>query len=390
MAKKRTRANGDGSIFFDEAKGLYTAKMKIGFNEETGKTIYKRFSSKKRNLAKKKMDDYLLSNPQLNLNKEKLILDTYINKFLYEVKKPKVTSKTLQRYLSIYNTHMKESEKSKNVCPFLYKQMPDIETSEVRAWYGELINNNVGDFTQKLIHILINGGLRLALEDRIINYNPLGSIIMRKESVDDDDVTPVLSSAEQKILIGRLDMGKSIDRLFYFVLGTGLRLGECLCLRWNNIQEEDKQMQVEIKLSLSRVKQEDGSYKEIEKPPKTKASKRKVPISDKLFLEMQHWNHTSANDLIFPHPKDMDGSKYIFHRMPLRHIKKICTDLKITPVTVRGLRHTYATRHFEAGTPIKTVQKFMGHSKIETTQNIYIHVMPDIKTRDAQNIDKFL
>lgn len=44
-----------------------------------------------------------------------------------------------------------------------------------------------------------------------------------------------------------------------------------------------------------------------------------------------------------------------------------------------SLRHTYATRLFESKIPVKTVQVLMGHSDIETTMNIYTHVVEEVK-----------
>lgn len=386
MAKKRTRANGDGTIFYNESKKLYTARIKIGRNPETGTAVMKEFSSRDRNTAKEKMRLYLEENPEYNPRADQTALDIYIRKFLYVLKKPIVTSKTLQRYESIYNTHITETETSKNICPFLYQSMKTIQSTQIREWYGELKES---DSTLKLIHIIINGAFKLAYEDRVITYNPAHVIKMKKEEVDEEDVTAVLTSKEQKKLIESLDMENPIHRLLYFVMATGLRLGEALPLRWNDFKTIKGQKHVKIKRSLSRVKLEDGTYEDVEKDTKTTASKRVIPLPPKLIDAMKSWEHARKDSLIFPNPRSKEES-YIFNKTPARHLVKLCEDCGITTVTVRGLRHTYATRHFEAGTPIKTVQKLLGHRKFETTMNIYTHVMPDIKIRDVKNIDKFL
>lgn len=95
---------------------------------------------------------------------------------------------------------------------------------------------------------------------------------------------------------------------------------------------------------------------------------------------MKSWKHDRKDGLVFPNPKQKEEA-YIFNKTPARHLARLCDGCEITTVTVRGLRHSYATRHFEVGTPIKTVQKLLGHEKFETTMNIYTHVMPDIKRR---------
>ena len=55
-----------------------------------------------------------------------------------------------------------------------------------------------------------------------------------------------------------------------------------------------------------------------------------------------------------------------------------------------SLRHTYATRLFEAGVHPKTVQKLMGHSDITTTLNIYTHVDEDVKFRAVDTLNEVL
>ena len=178
MAKKRTRANGDGTIFYNESKKLYTARIMIGRNPDTGKPVMKEFSSRDRATAKEKMRVYLEENPEYNPRADKTARDIYIRKFLYVLKKPRVSVKTLQRYESIYNTHISETETSKNVCPFLYQSMKTVQSTQIREWYGEL---NESDSTIKLIHIIINGAFKLAFEDRVITYNPAQVIKMKKE-----------------------------------------------------------------------------------------------------------------------------------------------------------------------------------------------------------------
>ncbi|WP_313125952.1 tyrosine-type recombinase/integrase [Proteiniclasticum ruminis] len=386
MAKKRVRANGEGSIFFDKNRGLYIAKIKIGNNPDTGKAVYKRFSSKSREIARQKMTDYLQQNPEYNPHADQSTLDIYIRKYLYTLKKPVVSAKTLQRYESIYHTHITETEKSKHICPFLYFPMGQIQSTQIRTWYSEL---SVSASTLKLIHIIINGALVLGMEDRVITYNPAHAISMKKEKLDEEDATAVLTAEEQRILVDALDLSNPVHRLLYFVLGTGLRLGEALALRWSDFKIINKEKHVQVKRSLSRVKMDDGTYQDIEGDPKTKASRRSIPLSAKLQQEIKSWDSKSKNGLVFTNPNRKEET-YIFNKTPVRHLERLCKQKEITEVTVRGLRHSYATRHFEEGTSIKTVQKLLGHEKFETTMNIYTHVMPDIKIRDVKNIDKFL
>ncbi|WP_150263533.1 tyrosine-type recombinase/integrase, partial [Parvimonas micra] len=58
--------------------------------------------------------------------------------------------------------------------------------------------------------------------------------------------------------------------------------------------------------------------------------------------------------------------------------------------TFHSIRHSYATRLFELNVPVKTVQHLLGHSTINTTMNIYTHVMEEQKTDEVQKLNKLL
>jgi len=80
----------------------------------------------------------------------------------------------------------------------------------------------------------------------------------------------------------------------------------------------------------------------------------------------------------------------IEHKRPNREVKKICQKINIPDRTFHSIRHSYATRLFELNVPVKTVQHLLGHSTINTTMNIYTHVMEEQKTDEVQKLNKLL
>ncbi|MDU4493606.1 MAG: tyrosine-type recombinase/integrase, partial [Staphylococcus warneri] len=74
-------------------------------------------------------------------------------------------------------------------------------------------------------------------------------------------------------------------------------------------------------------------------------------------------------------------------KRPNRNLKSILTKLGIEPLKFHGLRHTYATRLFEANVPPKTVQVLMGHYDISITMDIYTHVMESTKLEAVEKIN---
>ena len=74
-------------------------------------------------------------------------------------------------------------------------------------------------------------------------------------------------------------------------------------------------------------------------------------------------------------------------------LNKICRKAGIEGATMHTLRHTYATRCFEAGVDIKAISEQLGHANVKTTYNIYIHLLEDTRAKEIDKlsgIDKFI
>jgi len=75
-------------------------------------------------------------------------------------------------------------------------------------------------------------------------------------------------------------------------------------------------------------------------------------------------------------------------KRPARNLKSILNKINIQPIKFHGLRHTYATRLFEANVPPKTVQVLMGHYDISITLDIYTHVMESTKVEAVDKLNE--
>jgi integrase len=101
-----------------------------------------------------------------------------------------------------------------------------------------------------------------------------------------------------------------------------------------------------------------------------------VPLAGRLARELERWSRRTAydqeDDLVFAHPRKgtpLDGSKLT------KRFKAACVDAGVRPVRFHDLRHTFATRLAASGTPVRTIQEFLGHADSKTTQ-IYAHYAP--------------
>lgn len=207
----------------------------------------------------------------------------------------------------------------------------------------------------------------------------------------------ILTLEQQKSFIKSID-GHKLEVLFLIALGTGLRLGELLGLKWSDI--DFKNFSLTVKRTLQRTyfidKTGNRELKVLAQDPKTSNSYRTVPIPKDVLNKLKE-HKVNQNTDILKAGELYRNDNYVFcnelgvtidDKRPLRNLKSILNSLNIEPIKFHGLRKTYATRLFENDVPPKTVQVLMGHYDISITLNIYTQVMEDKKVEAVEKLDK--
>ncbi len=148
---------------------------------------------------------------------------------------------------------------------------------------------------------------------------------------------------------------------------TGIRQSELLGLRWRDIDWTAQRLRVRN----AWVRGEHSAHGKSDL-----STRRSVPIADRLAGELDRWSkrtpYYGADDLVFAHPqsgKPLDRTKVT------RRFKQACRDAGVREIRFHDLRHTFATRLAASGTPLRTIQEFLGHADSKTTQ-IYAHYAP--------------
>ena len=72
------------------------------------------------------------------------------------------------------------------------------------------------------------------------------------------------------------------------------------------------------------------------------------------------------------------------------HLQKIAESIGIEKFSMHALRHTFATRCIEAGMRPKTLQQLLGHSNINITMNLYVHVTDDEKKKEIKKLEDYV
>lgn len=143
---------------------------------------------------------------------------------------------------------------------------------------------------------------------------------------------------------------------------TGMRIGEILSLKWEDINFDEKFLTVKRTLSLYN-----NGIPEISEP-KTKKSKRRIDLDD-ITIKMLIDRYREKNGYVF-----CKKNGEIYSRQAI-NLPRMCRNVGIKPRGFHSLRHTHATILLSANIHPKIVQERLGHSKISTTLDTYSHLI---------------
>ncbi len=158
----------------------------------------------------------------------------------------------------------------------------------------------------------------------------------------------------------RPGMFEAIDRAMYRTAAmTGLRQGELIALRWRDVDWPSSRIRVRQNYVLGEF----GT-------PKSKRSTRSVPMTDEVGGELERLFRASRcqtdDDLVFAHPHTGEP---LYKPGVLRRMRKAMTAAGLDEShRFHDLRHTFGTRMAAAGVPMRTLQEWMGHRDLATTQ----------------------
>lgn len=385
--KEKRRSKGDGGIYYSEAHGRWEAVVELP--RVGGKRRRPIVTGATRNEVKGKLRQRQREQEQGVTSSERLTVESYLRRWLEVAARPSTTATTHSGYESICRVR---------IVPLIgHLRLDKLTALDVQEMYETLGKAHtrgkdevLGLSARSILHThrCLKEALSQAVGWGLLARNPAdGASAPRAES---REIHPLTGDEVSRFLAS--SAGSPEHPLWTVAIATGMRQGELLGLRWQDVDLEEKRLRVVQ--TIGRVRGQGIVFKR----PKTKGSRRVVMLADEAARalreqrrlqnidRLQVANLWEDHDLVFPRAfgRPQDGAHLT------RRLHRALKQAGVADVRFHDLRHTCATLLLGAGTHPKVVSEMLGHANIGITLDTYSHYIPALHTAAAEAMDRLL
>lgn len=374
----KTRANGEGNIR-QRADGRWEVRVTIGIDFATGEpNRISRYASTQEEAVKLLHElSYIRDTSPKNF--ETITLGEWLDLCLEVYMKNSLKQSTYLSYESYIRVHLKPALGNlqlRDLTPRLLQQYYNYKAEEEGLSPKTIIN----------INLFLHKALSYAVTEGYIPSNPAASINLSRGTKPQIEI---LTRDEQAQLI-RASYQHRYGVFVRLVLFTGLRLGELLGLRWEDIDMQSNLLHVRRTLNrLNKIKPSPGepTTEIVIQPPKSQNSIRSIPLLPAVIQDLMNWKSIQRNDQVMMGEQYRDSGMivtnpsggFIEPRTFKDQYDQILALAGLRHFTFHALRHTFASRAMEQGMDAKTVSVLLGHASVSFTMDTYAHVLTDYK-----------
>ena len=288
-----------------------------------------------------------------------------------------------QEWLKIYKTKVKETTLENTLLIFKNHILPvfqDLKITEISPAICQNFALNLADYTKgKVIFNYAKNVVEYAVKVYGLKANPFNNVLLPQFKKSEKKMN-FLEADEAMKLINYYKYDLEWYTIFRILILGGLRRGELLALEWTDVNFKDSTLSINKNLGI-------GSNQQVVlTTPKNTSSIREIDLDKETILCLKELKLQKTSNIIFTNTKgeykrlsDIDD-----------RLKRALKNLGIKHIRVHDLRHTCASLLFASGADIKYVQKRLGHSRTETTLNIYTHVTKEKETKALENFITYM
>ncbi len=371
MAKQR--GHGEGSIY-QRSDGRWAASITLGGRKR--KTFYgktrREVQEKLRVALNEQKQGTLVTGPQQTLKQ-------YLEHWLEDVHKPAIRVSSYVKYRSQLDNH---------ILPALGDvQLQKLTPQQVQAFYAKELKGGLSPASVRNIHQILRKALDNAVRWNLVPRNVCD--VVSPPGIVKHEIQLLTKEQAQQLL--RTARGHRLEALFTVALATGMRRGELLGLRWQDVNFEDRSLHV--RRTVDRI----GKNGIVVSNPKTSKSRRKVMLpnfvidvlkqhrSRQLEARLRAGTTWQENNLVFSNTLGGFLDAGYLHSL----FQKLLKDAGLPHMRFHDLRHSAATILLTMGAHPKLVQELLGHSQISMTMDTYSHALPSMQRDMMDGLDGF-
>ncbi|CAL59269.1 Tyrosine recombinase XerC [Mycoplasmopsis agalactiae] len=258
---------------------------------------------------------------------------------------------------------------------WIIKLAPDLKICDLdRVSYQQIINEYAECHERQTtmdFHHHLKGCLLDAFDEGLLTKDPTRKVVIKGKAARPKKIK-FLSNFELQLLLKELNLQDKLnfDWLIFLIAKTGLRFSEAVALTPDDF-DFTKQL-----LNISKT----WNYKELGGflPTKNKSSVRKIQLDWQTisrFASLVQGLEKNKPIFVF--------KEKVFNSTINDILARRCKKAKIPAViSIHGLRHTHASILLYAGVSIASVAKRLGHSSMNTTERIYLHIINELENKD--------
>jgi len=291
-------------------------------------------------------------------------LTTYIAEWLTTFKETTVKQSTYDRLLT--------SARALEEYDISNKPIGEITCVDIQRYVNDLTKRGYSLTTIKKQMRIVTAPLKQASALHIIPADPGVGIRLpsRYNVLKPERLIEAYNDKEQTALLDVLSRGQRKGYpAIALMIETGLRVGEVLALRWQDVQLSRKR--INVRNTVVRLANKKQSF--VQDSVKSESSRRSVPLTPTAICLLEDLFVTKRSEWVFT---NSDGERLSYEALRYQ-TRKACTEAGIEYRGEHVFRHTFATNCYHRGIDVKILSRLLGHADVNITYNLYIHLYGD-------------
>jgi integrase len=311
-----------------------------------------------------------------------LTVGEYMHRFLEDVQRGSVRESTYSRDKYLVTNHVKPS--------IGRVKLKNVNALHLQGLYRERLDYGLSGSTVQKIHHVLHKALAQAVKWNLIPRNPAEDV--KAPTPTPKEMYP-LSEGEARRLL-EAARGDRLEALYVLAVHTGMRRGELLGLKWEDVDLEGQT--VRVRRTLTRT----GNGRRLALgEPKTRKSRRTVRLTQRAVEALRSHRARQAEEKLRAGGLYQDqGLVFAGERggfinpsnLRQRSFAPLLKRAGLPPITFHDLRHTCASLLFQRNVHPKHVQELLRHASVAITLDTYSHMLPGMGGEAANAINDAL